>query len=382
MTPPRALAVGLLLLVVARTGDAQRLPELRLEAGAASVSQRQFDAENAALLAVLWRQPLERMTFLTSANLTYAQDSLAAAQGVAVLDIPWNVSERLRTEVGVAGASFSLRSAGRGGNGNTFARQHLVERDRGAFAGFGQGWTSRDGVESGSWSVDVGAWQRIGLLYVSGALARYTSTDWPLLLASGVVRNPDDERYELLDKHATLQVRNGPHDFTLSYTARDGIGGTQAEFRALTASGTLQLTERVALLAAAGRQLADPLRGLPQADLVAISARLSLGPKPLPVMQRSAIARAEVTPVTGGGGELVVRIFASDTMLVDVAGDFSDWRPVQLEREGSFWVARVQLPPGKYRVAVRTNIGPWRAPRNLARVRDDYGGEAGLVVIP
>lgn len=382
MTPARALAVGLFLLVVARRGDAQRLPELRLEAGAASVSQRQFDAENAALLAVLWRQPLERLTFLSSANLTYAQDSLAAVQGVAVLDIPWNVSERLRTEVGVAGASFSLRSAGRGGNGNAFARQHVVDRDRGAFLGLGQGRTSRDGVESGSWAVDAGAWQRIGMLYVSGSLARFTSTDWPLLLASGVFRNPADERYELLDKNVTLQVRNGPHDFALSYTARDGISGTQAQFRALTANGTLQLTERLALLAAAGRQLADPLRGLPQADLVAISARLSLGPKPLPVMQRSAIARAEVTPLTGGGGELVLRIFASDTMLVDIAGDFSDWRPIQMEREGSFWVARVELPPGKYRVAVRTNLGPWRAPRNLARVRDDYGGEAGLVVIP
>jgi hypothetical protein len=378
----RLVALGIVLVCAARTGGAQRVPELRLEAGHATVSQRGFDAARAALLAVFWRQPAESWTFLTSANITYAQDSLAAAQGVAAVDIPWNVSERLRTELGIAGASFSLRSSGRGGNGNVFSRQHFVGRTRGAWLGGGMGATARDGIESNSTSVDAGVWQRLDFLYVSAGLTRTVSEDWPLLLASGVQRNPDDDRYELLDALLTLQARNGPHDFTLQYVTRSGVAGTAADFQALTASGTLQLTERFALLAAAGRQLADPLRGLPQDDLITFSARVSLGPKPLPVMQRSMIARAEVTPVVGGGGELVVSVFASDTMLVDVAGDFSEWRPVKLEREGAFWVARIQLPPGKYRVAVRSNLGPWRAPRNLARVRDDYGGEAGLVVIP
>ena len=99
-------------------------------------------------------------------------------------------------------------------------------------------------------------------------------------------------------------------------------------------------------------------------------------------MARSEIARATVEPSPGGGGELVVQVFAADTMVVEVAGDFSDWQPVPLVREGGLLVARVRLAPGKYRVAVRVNLGDWRAPRNLARVRDDYGGEAGIVVVP
>lgn len=382
MIPARLVAFGLLLLCAPRAGETQRASELRLEAGAASISQRGFDAERAALLAVLWRRPAERWTFLTSGNLTYAADSLAAAQGVAVVDLPWNVSERLRTELGLAGASFSLRSAGRGGNGNVFARQHLVGRTRGSFAGLATGRTSRDGIASSSWSVDAGIWQRIGLLYLSGAVTHFTSADWPLLYASGVFTNLADDRFRLLDKMLTAQVRNGPHDFTVNFIARDGLGDTDARNRTLTASGTLQLTERFALLASGGRQLADPLRGLPQADLVTLSARVSLGPKPLPVMQRSVIADAGVVPVAGGGGELVVRVLAVESMLVEVAGDFSDWAPLPMEREGSFWVARTRLPPGKHRVAVRVNLGEWRAPGNLARVRDDYGGEAGLVVIP
>lgn len=382
MTPARVAALGLLVVCAAREGGAQRLEELRVEAGYASVTQRAFDPETAALLAVMWRRPSDSWTFLSSGNLTYAQDSLAAAQGVAAFDIPWNVSERLRTEVGVAGASFSLRSAGRGGSANLFTRQHLVSRDEGAWFGGSVGRTNRDGVSSASSVVDVGLWRRFGYLYLSGSLSRHVSEDWPLLIASGVVRNPDDDRYELLDAQGVLSVRNGPHDFTLSFVSRQGRGDTEARFQAMLASGTLQLTERFALLGAGGRQLADPLRGLPQADLVTFSARVTFGPKPLPVMQRSAIASAELTPMSGGGAELVVRVFATDTMLVDVAGDFSDWQPVQMEREGPFWVARVRLTPGKYRVAVRVNLGVWRAPRNLARVRDDFGGEAGIVVVP
>lgn len=370
------------MVAAPRSGGAQRLPEARIEAGYASVSQRGFDPEAAALLAVFWRHPATSWTFLTSGNLTYAQDSLAAAQGVAAFDFEWPASEHMRTEVGVAGASFSLRSAGRGGNGNGFLRQHLVGTTGGTWFGAGVGRTNRDGIVSSSAAVDVGVWYRFGPVYVSTALGRTTSADWPLLLASGVIRDPEDDRFELLDALATLELRRGPHDLSLNFTGRNGLGGTDARFRALLGSATVQATDRVAILLAGGRQLADPLRGLPQADLVTVSARISLGPQPLPVMERSEIAQAQVIPMAGGGGELVVRVLANDTLFVQVAGDFSEWQPLSMERDGAFWVARVRLPPGKYRVAVAVNQGQWRAPRNLARVRDDYGGEAGLVVIP
>ncbi len=363
-------------------GGAQRLPEARMEVGYASVSQRGFDPEAAALLAVFWRQPATNWTFLTSGNLTYAQDSLAAAQGVAAFDFEWPASEHMRTEVGVAGASFSLRSAGRGGNGNAFLRQHFVGTSGGSWVGTGLGRTNRDGVVSSSGALDAGLWYRFGPAYVSASLARTTSADWPLLRASGVVRDPEDDRFELLDALATIELRRGPHDISLLFTGRNGLGGTNARFRALMGTATVQATERVAVLLAGGRQLADPLRGLPQADLVTVSARISLGPQPLPVMERSEIAQAQVIPMAGGGGELVVRVLANDTLFVQVAGDFSEWQPLPMERDGAFWVARVRLPPGKYRVAVAVNQGQWRAPRNLARVRDDYGGEAGLLVIP
>lgn len=371
-----------LLALAASVAGAQRQPELRIEGGVAVITQRGFSLENAALLAVLWRPESERLGLVTSANLTYAQDSLAAAQGIAAIDVPWGPSDRFRTEAGVAGASFSLRSAGRGGNGNGFMRQHVVATNYGAWFGVGLGATNRDGVYSRSTSADIGLWQRWGPLYVSAVAARLQSADWPLLLASGVQRDPADDVYDLRDAQLTAQLRYGPHDVALTYTVRDGIAGTNAAFTALHWSGTLQIADRVALVGSWGRQLADPLRGLPQAQVITASVRVSLGPKPLPVLERSLIARASVEPMAAGGGELVVRVFAADALEIIIAGDFSDWQPLRMEREQSTWVARVRLPSGKYRVAVQVNGGEWRAPRNLARVRDDFGGEAGLVVIP
>jgi hypothetical protein len=385
VTPQRLAALGFLIAAALRTGGAQAVPEVRVEIGRAQVRQRGYEVANAALLALAWRQPMKNAwTLLSGANLTYAQDSLAAAQGVAALAIPWPTNDAFRSEIGLAAASFSLRSSGRGGSAMLFGRQHYVREGSGAWAGGGYGRTNRDGVSSWSGAVDAGVWTTTGPFYFSAALTRHNSSDWPLLLASGVFRNPDDERYDLLDGQLVAQARNGPHDFTVFYGERHGIAGTEAEFRAFGLSGTLQLTERFALLGSGGKQLADPLRGLPQADLFTISARVTFGPKPLPVMQRSMIATAEVLTFQEGGGVLMVRVFASDTTRVEIAGDFTTppWEPIRLDREGPFFVARLRLNSGKYRISVRVNEGEWRAPRNLARVRDDFGGEAGIVVIP
>jgi hypothetical protein len=381
-----AALVGVLLLGALGTLSAQPQREVRLEAGRAIVGQRSTDSTdgrvNASLFAVHWRQPRENLTFLGGANLTYSRDSIAAAQAVAAISVPWSASERNRTEAGIAGATFSLRSAGKGGNVNIFGRHHIVDRNRGAWAGIGLAGTKRDGSRSNSSILDIGGWQRVGPVFFGLSVAHLRSTDFRLMEDAGVITDNFDIRSDVIDAQANITARNGPHEFTLTFTNRRGVIESHASANAMSANGVLQLTDRLGLVAAGGRQLADPLRGLPQADIFAISARFALGPKPLPVMQRSPLAHAEVIPVIGGGGELSVRVFASDTMIVDIAGDFSSWEPIPLVREGAFFVARVELPPGKYRVAIRVNLGVWRAPRNLARVRDDYGGEAGLVVIP
>jgi hypothetical protein len=380
----RGAALWLLAFVVAAPrATAQAPSELRLEAGYARVRQPNDAQSDAGVLAFFWRRPLETWTFLASGNITYGTDSIAAAQAVAALSIPWGNDDRFRTEGGLAGARFSLGASGRGGNVNGYARQHFVTDKGGAWAGGGAARTARDGEQSLSFGSDAGIWGRLGFLYGSASVAWQRSNDFPLiLLLDDPSPDPNQRHFNLTDVEVVFEARGGPNSLGVSWASRRLPEIPGAEVVAISTSGILQITERVAVTASAGRQLADPLRGLPQAELLTSSLRVSIGRKPLPVMPRSEIARAIVEPAPGGGGELVVQVFASDTMLVEVAGDFSGWNPIPLVRESGVLVGRVRLAPGKYHVAVRVNLGEWRSPRNLARVPDEYGGEAGIVIVP
>jgi len=391
--PPHAL---LLLALLARALGAQGDPLLRLDAGFATIQQpaigsvRGREIADAALVAAFWRRPLDRSTLLASGNLTYARDSLAAIQGVAALSVPWRREPNLRTDVGVAGSSFSLRSAGTGGNANAFVRQHLVRDDDGGWVGGAMGRTRRDGVPSATTSADIGLWRRWRFLYGSASVAYQHSSDWLLLYTAGELDARSEADYDLIDLQLVLQARGGPHDLTLSWTRRRVFADGPLAVPALQGSGTFQLTDRVALVASVGRQLADPMRGLPQADLAMAAVRVSFGPQPLPVMPRAVVAEAVVHREVGADSSgatrpraiLEIRVEASDTAAVTVAGSFSQWDPIPLRWEAGVWVARVPIEPGTHRLGVRVGVGPWRAPRNLARVRDGFGGESGLVVVP
>ncbi len=384
MTRGSAAAVRALLLscAVALRATAQLVPDVRLEAGYARVDQAGFDPVNATLLALFWRKPTDRWTLFTSGNLTYARDSLAAAQGVAAFAVPWRANDHLRTDFGAAGASFSLRGAGRGGNGSGFLRQHYVRDQWGSWVGTAAGRTERDRRRTRSYAGDIGGWARWRSLYASASLSRQNSNDWLLLLASGQTASPRAASYELEDWQLVAEARRGPHELSASWTHRRSVAGADVRVEAVAVNGELQFNDRLTFLASAGRQLSDPLRGLPEANIITASLRLSFGPKPLPVMQRATIADARLIPRVEGGAHLVVRVEVHDTITIEVAGDFSEWKPLPIVREGNAWVVRVALPPGKYRIGVRANLGPWLAPRNLARVRDDFGGESGLFVIP
>jgi hypothetical protein len=39
------------------------------------------------------------------------------------------------------------------------------------------------------------------------------------------------------------------------------------------------------------------------------------------------------------------------------------------------------IAPGVHRVNVRADGGPWRPPPGLSVVRDEFGGEVGLLVV-
>ncbi len=75
-------------------------------------------------------------------------------------------------------------------------------------------------------------------------------------------------------------------------------------------------------------------------------------------------------------------IRAPDAEKVELAGDFTDWRPVPLQPWGEgAWRASIPISPGLHRLAVRIDGGAWHAPPGTRPIASEFGGEVTEIVV-
>jgi hypothetical protein len=81
---------------------------------------------------------------------------------------------------------------------------------------------------------------------------------------------------------------------------------------------------------------------------------------------------------------LIIKVHLRDVTSAEIAGDFTDWKPVALERlHAGWWYQVLRVTPGVHRVQLRLNGGAWQSPPGLPRADDGPGGPSGtLVVLP
>jgi hypothetical protein len=159
---------------------------------------------------------------------------------------------------------------------------------------------------------------------------------------------------------------------------RDRIGWAEigANYRA---------SERVTLVGSLGLEPGDP--GFDQRPVRFGSVALRLTPQGREVAD--GYSPPDIAPplqlaaVPAADGTVLLTIVWSDPGRLEVAGDFSDWQPLPLERQpdGSAQL-RITLPPGTYRINVRVAGGPWFAPPGLPQMEDEFGGRVGILTIP
>jgi 1,4-alpha-glucan branching enzyme len=78
-----------------------------------------------------------------------------------------------------------------------------------------------------------------------------------------------------------------------------------------------------------------------------------------------------------------IALFAPGAKVVELSADFTRWNAIALKRlDAGMWTVDVHVTPGTYRVNVRVDGGRWVAPAETPAVADDFGGTAGLVVVP
>ncbi len=151
-------------------------------------------------------------------------------------------------------------------------------------------------------------------------------------------------------------------------------------------TATRSLMPGVALLASAGRAGSDPVTALPGSRYFVLGLRLSAGAAAGhrnaggPASAAAPSSEFRIGPARMTGREVVVR--ASGARVVELAGDFTDWRPVELEpAAGGQWRAVLPISPGLHRLAVRMDGGAWRSPPGLRPIASEFGGEVGEVMV-
>jgi hypothetical protein len=96
----------------------------------------------------------------------------------------------------------------------------------------------------------------------------------------------------------------------------------------------------------------------------------------------ASIARAPV-PARYVDGRATIQIDASHvTGVPSIAGDFTDWKPVPMQRQGSHWSWVGTLAPGVYNYAFVAEDGTWFVPASVPGRKDDgMGGHVAVLVV-
>jgi hypothetical protein len=144
---------------------------------------------------------------------------------------------------------------------------------------------------------------------------------------------------------------------------------------AWSVGGELRLAGRTSLSATAQHDGVDPLYLSPALTSWSVGLSILVGPR----------HRAPAEPIAARyeNGVATIRLpsklFASPPR---VAGDFNNWTPVAMERDGESWRYAVAARPGVYNYAFVASDGTWYVPDGVPGRKDDgMGGHVAVLVV-
>jgi len=147
--------------------------------------------------------------------------------------------------------------------------------------------------------------------------------------------------------------------------------------------GALTVAPEIALIAAAGVHPSSAAYGISRSRFVELGFRVApsaLRRPRLPAGVRPTAAAFQITDAANGTRTLRVRI--PDARTVEVSGDFTNWKPVTLERANvDQWETTLLIAPGMHRLAIRVNGDSWTTPPGVPSVADEFQGTVGVIIV-
>jgi hypothetical protein len=182
------------------------------------------------------------------------------------------------------------------------------------------------------------------------------------------------ESVRVIDRQGTARVSAGPLTVQGSYGRRvapdeeTGFGGVSLAAR---------LTPVIAAVGAVERYPSNRLTGTFAGRTVSVGLVFQIGgragPRALPRPSGVDDPRPGFTRVS---------IKAPSALRVELAGDWSGWKPEPAQRAANgVWYRDLALRPGEYRYAFRVNGTTWTVPAGAVAVDDGFGGKSAWLTV-
>jgi hypothetical protein len=349
-------------------------PSLRLDAGPV-----RFDAAG-----VYTDAPAGRWNFQGTSRLVLRSPRLAFVRAELTGTADWTSHRRVdgTTELGAEARVYLHPIAGTSvwaghsrGLAWSLGQQTPVRRsEAGASAGRGR---LQVGVTLASTSFDSpGTDDRIaGLAPMVGGLVESDTAAPP----TGPRRG---ERAGFTDAMLWGRWSHRAFDVDLSLGRRFSRSSPEVVLWSVSAARTLM--PGLALVAAAGRAGSDPVTALPGSRYVVLGFRVAVGAAQMRAREEDprppVRAGFRIGPATEGGREIMVR--TPDALVVEIAGDFTNWEPVALASAGDDeWRIVLPIPPGLHRAILRADGGAWKVPPGTRPVESEFGPRVGEFIV-
>jgi hypothetical protein len=246
----------------------------------------------------------------------------------------------------------------------------------------------------------AGLWRQVGsrgLIAVSSSIERtelvspvmqfdsiYTDTSgWQRFPRCCGNQNTAQSRLRWMASEARFSWGRGRVSFDATADYRSRIDSIRHASFAANGYATLALRSGVAFSLGAGTMSRDVNYGGPVGRFFSASVKLApaalLRPRQRPEIMAfpTAFSIGELTD-----GEYEVRIRLPQARVVELAGDFNEWKPIRLSQtEADTWRVALHLKPGTYHMNIRVDGATWIAPPGVPSVADEFNGQVGLIII-
>jgi len=381
--PRASLRVPLLLatcsvFVAALAAPCDAQVEAGLDASASLVKYEGYLASGAASLtpSVTWRSP--RTALAARGTFLIFESGNTSIQGLISGGTFSRPVGALRLEAAAEAGASTYADFARFAHALARVRVHALGRTLGAWVGPLAGGISRGSGVGGAWGVAGGLWVR-----APGRALELTGTR---VAAGDTVYSDLQGRVRWQAGAVELEGITGAR-----VASRGGGRGLYGD-----ASISVRLMTGVALVLAGGSYASDPVRGSISGRFLTLGARLAPRPRArsAPAIQVGPFLPPDPGAATGRldrvrvaieqlDGLAILTVRAVGAQRVEVMGDFTDWRPIALAPagDGGFRHA-LALSSGIYRFNLRLDGGPWGVPLGAGLSADEFGGQAGLLVVP